>query len=197
MAERVTACLITYKRPGNIAKIVEHLSKYDFIAEILIRDQEKMENLKTYGRYHLGSKAENEWLYVQDDDVINHDLDKLYKEFVASDKTGIVHGAVEDSYRDLKENMTFGDKQSCMTGFGAFIKRDWITKFQPYWDKYGHDEVLNRESDRILSILLGVHHTPVICDIENLEGYNDENAMCQQTDHLEMKKLAINRALKL
>ena len=197
MVQKVTACLITWKRPGNIARIVEHLIQYDFIAEILIRDQEKMKNLKTYGRYHLGFKAEYEWLYVQDDDVINHDLDKLYAEFATGNNRGIVHGAVEDSYRDLKKNMTFGDKQSCMTGFGAFIKREWLIKFVPYWSKYGHDEVMNRESDRILSILLGTHHTPVICNIEHLKGYNDKNAMCQQPDHLEMKKKAIKRALAL
>ena len=195
----VSACLISYKRPQNIPKIVDHLMSHGFISEVMIRDNSKGQNLINYGRYRLGEKAENEWFYTQDDDCINHDLPKLYEAWSnrIDDEDGIYHSGTQ-SYIDQQEDMIFGDKQACMVGWGAFLKKEWMIELKRYTDVYGYDELYYRETDRILSVLLNRHHNSILCDIEHLEGYNDEEiAMCKQPGHKNSRDVAIQRALTL
>ena len=87
----VTACLITYKRPKNLSKIVEHLLKYEFIDEIIIQDNDKRENLRCYGRYTSAIKAKNDIIYTQDDDCIVYNLEEIYEKFI-EDPERISHG---------------------------------------------------------------------------------------------------------
>jgi hypothetical protein len=188
---KVTACLITWKRQHNLPKIIEHLSKYDFIDEIIIRDNSKCENIINYGRYT--ARAKNRYMYTQDDDCINHDLQALYDEFV-SNPTRIVHGATEDYMRVIKEN-TYGESQMAMVGWGAFLDRRWIDLLDRYINEYGEDYCFYRETDRILSVLMKKHHLAILSNIEHLD--NDKDALCSEKDHIKYKKLAIERALKL
>lgn len=184
----VTACLITWKRQ-NIPRIIKELRKYEFINEILIRDNEKAENVMVYGRYMLGMKAANDIIYTQDDDVLVHNIDEIYK---AYDNRTLVYGT--------QAHMTpeyYGGRHLALMGWGSFFNREWIKILNKYVDKYGKDDCFYRETDRIFTMLLGNKHNPVVVEIEHLEGYNDENALCQQKDHLDYKKLAIDRCLTL
>ena len=84
---KVSAVLLKYKRLDELDAIIEHLKTYDFIDEILIRDNTK-ENLMGYGRYVTAESANNDTIYVQDDDCII-DLNPLYENY---DGTKIVNG---------------------------------------------------------------------------------------------------------
>ncbi len=171
---------------------------FEFIDEVMVRDNSKCHNLINYGRYNLGNKAKNAWIYTQDDDCINHDLQKLYDAWEEEEGDhGIYHGGTQ-SYIDQQKNMTYGSKQACMVGWGAFFRKDWIKLLEKYTDKYGTDATFYRETDRILAILLNRHHRPILCKIEHLDAYNDKDiALCQQPGHIKSRELAIKRALAL
>lgn len=188
----VTACLITWRRQHNLPKIIESLSKYPFISEIIVRDNSKAENLYCYGRYRSALKASNEIIYTQDDDCIIGNLDQIYNHYIEDPET-ICHSGIEDYEKVIKDNI-FGNHQMAMFGWGAFFKKSWIPILDRYTNKWGKDYCFMRETDRIFSILKGGHHNFVLGDIEHM-GRTDEHAMSNQPDHLEYKKLAIERAL--
>lgn len=189
---KVSVCLITYKRPKNIEKIVQHLSSHLFIDEILIRDNDKEENIMSYGRYKLMEKARNDIIYVQDDDCIVHNIQEIWKGF-KKDPTRIHYGATERLFSKEKEV----DGKLCLMGWGAFFKSEWVSNLKRYTDKYGKDECFHRETDRIFSILRDKNHKMYDGKIEQLDGYLSKDALSEQKDHIGYKKLAIERCLHL
>jgi len=193
--DKVTACLITWKRQHNLSKIIDSLSKWDFISEIIIRDNSKLENIINYGRYTSALKAENDIIYTQDDDCIIQNLDEVYKGFI-KDKTRICHSGISDYEKVIPTNI-YGECQMAMAGWGSFFDKKWISVLDTYINKYGKDKCFLRETDRIFSILLKRHHNFVLGDIIVLDGAKDEFALCMQPDHLPFKNLAVDRALKI
>lgn len=190
---KVTAVLITWKRQKNIPMIVDNLLQYEFIDQIIIRDNSKAKNIINYGRYC--QKTKNVYIYTQDDDCIVHNIRGIYDSFVR-DSTRISFSG-EYGYEDKIPDNIFGKKQMVMAGWGYMFNRRWINVLNKYIDKYGKDECFYRETDRIFSILLNKHHNFVEGGVIHLEGKNNEFALCNQPEHLDFKKLAIKRALSL
>lgn len=176
---KVTAVLIKYNRPKELEKIIEHIEAYDFIDEILIHDNTK-ENLMCYGRYVTAKKAKNNTIYVQDDDCII-DIDKLYKVY---DDTKLVNG-MKPSHLSA-----YGGKDSMM-GWGALFEKKWISVFDSYIDKYGVDDVLIRESDRIFTSLLPRH--TVVMNVKDFPSATSDEALYKQPDHWIYKQIALER----
>lgn len=195
----VTACILTYKRQGNLARIVDHLSSKPYIGEILIRDQAKLENLRCYGRYVLARQTSNELVFTQDDDCIVNNIDQIYEAYLAAPDR--IACGLDPSHYDLweKGNFTYKEAQLAMVGWGAFFPRQWCEEetFAPYIAAYGKDQMFYRESDRIFSILLNRQHTPVLADIEHLPGNSDENAMWKEDKHFRSRDAAIDRCLNI
>lgn len=192
---KVTACLITWKRQYNIPEIIKSLNKYEFISEIIIRDNSKLENIINYGRYTSALKAENEIIYTQDDDCLVHNLDEVYNRFI-EDQEKICHSGIADYQKVIPENI-YGKAQMSMAGWGCFFKKSWISILNKYTDVFGKDDCFYRETDRIFSILLHKHHNFVLGKIEEMEGSRNSSALSMQKEHLYYKRLAINRALGL
>lgn len=193
--EKVTAVLITWKRQKNIPQIIESLLKYDFINEIILYDNSKQENIINYARYVGAQKAQNNWIYVQDDDHIVRNIDEIYEEF--SRHPNVLTHAGNVSYENDIPNNIHNQKQMALVGWGAMFDKRWINILEKYTNEYGEDYCFHRETDRIFSILLGKHHAFVRGDIQVLEGATTPEALSQQANHLEYKKLAIERALAL
>lgn len=192
---KVTACLITWKRQGNISKIVDSLLKHEFINEVIIRDNSKTENVINYGRFLSALKANNEIIYTQDDDCIVENIEDIYYKFM-EDPTRICHSGTEDYEKVIGDNI-YGDTQMAMAGWGSFFKKSWIPALDPYINKYGKDYCFYRETDRIFSMLLNRHHNFVLGKITHLDGVRDENALSSHQDHLIYKRMAIERSLEL
>jgi hypothetical protein len=174
---------------------VDSLLKWDFIDEIIIKDNNKGDNIINYGRYTSAEHAKNEIIYTQDDDCIVNNLDQVYKKFV-EDPSKICHSGTEE-YKEVIPQNIYGDCQMAMAGWGSFFKKEWIPVLKKYTEKYGQDRCFYRETDRIFSILLKKHHNFVLGDIMMLDGYKGPEALCMQPDHLLFKKIAIERALQL
>lgn len=192
---KVTACLIVYKRQRNLPKIIESLARWEFISEIIIRDNSRLDNTINWGRYTSAMKAENDIIFTQDDDCVIDNLGEIYEKFL-SEPDKLCHSGIADYEKVIPENI-YGTAQMAMVGWGAFFDRRWIPVLDKYLDKYGNDDCFKRETDRIFSILLNKHHNFVLGNISHLEGKDADYALCQQPDHLNYKKLAIERALEL
>ena len=180
---KVSAVLLKYHRPKEIEKIIKHLKTYDFIDEILICDNSK-KNLMGYGRYVTAKKAKNDTIYVQDDDCII-DVEKLYKHY---DGTKLVNG-MKPSHLGM-----YGGRDS-MVGWGTFFDKSWIDVLDKYIDKYGKDDVLIREADRIFTSL--IPRETIIMDVRDFPSATSKEALYKQSNHWDFKEKAINRALSL
>lgn len=194
----VSACILTFKRQKNLARIVEHLSSKPYVGEILIRDQSKLENLKCMGRYALARQARQETVLFTDDDCIVHNLDEIYEAYVA-DPDRMAFGLAPSHYPIWeKGTWKYPNCQLGMVGWGAFVKREWCSEeaFAPYVAAYGADPMLFREADRIFTMLLRRHHNVVLADVEQLPG-NSEGAMWQEQDHFTSRDEAVARCLEI
>ena len=191
----VTACLLNWKRPHNMGRIVEHLLNQPFINEIIIHDNSKGVNIKTYGRYVSAQRASNSTIYVQDDDCIVRDIKSLYEAYNGLQSSKIVTGGTP-GYLEILAKNKYKNRQMAMAGWGMFFEKDWID-FSLYTKMYGKDDCFYREADRIFTLLHGGYHTVLDGDIEHLEGYLGLEAMSSQPDHIKYKEKAIERCLRL
>lgn len=142
---KVTAVLLRYKRPDELRAVIEDLKRYPFIDEILVKDNRFFNDIM-FGRYLRARDARNEHIYVQDDDCIVESIEDLYN---AYDGEALVNGMKPErahSYRGADTLM----------GWGAFFRKDWLSTFDPYIERYGCDRLLKREADRIFTVLLSV-----------------------------------------
>lgn len=187
--EHVTACLITWKRPDNLGKIIPQLLKVPEIDEIIIEDNSKGENIINYARYKAARRAKNEYIYVQDDDALIGGLERIVG---ARNKDILTYGTQKGMQPEY-----FGDRHMALMGWGAVFNREHIKVLDKYLDAYGEDYCFYRETDRIFTVLLGGHHNPIEVEVTHLEGYKNEDALSSQPDHIKYKELAIQRCLKL
>ena len=189
----VSAVITTWKRQYNVPMIVEDLLKYSFISEIIIVDHSKCENLMAYGRFTNSLRAKNDIIYSQDDDCIVHNVQGIYDKFM-EDQTKIAYSGIE-GYENKIE--TYGNKQLALLGWGSIFSKDMIGVLDKYIQIYGKDECFIRESDRIFTLLQNKHHNFVAGGITHLQGKDNLDALCQQSDHVSSKNIAIERCLKI
>lgn len=195
----VTACLIVYRRQQNLGRIIDHLARQPFISEILIRDNSRGENIINYGRYVLGAKAENEWLYTQDDDCIVENIQEIYQAFVQHPQR-IAHGLGPEHFAQNEVNKYRTDKysaQMCMMGWGSFFQKSWIPLLEKYTSRWGKGPLFYRETDRIFSTLLGCFHTTVLAKLTHLDGQSADYALWRQPEHVSFGRAAVERARQI
>jgi len=84
-----------------------------------------------------------------------------------------------------------------LLGLGSMFHKSWIDVLDKYIEFYGKDDCFYREVDRIFTMLLNKHHKFVPGSITHLKGKDDENALCQQPEHLSFKNLVIERCIKI
>jgi hypothetical protein len=126
--------------------------------------------------------------------MINN-LRDVYNKFI-EDPTCISHSGPDYYEKDIPNNI-FGDTQMSLMGWGSFFKKEWISVLDQYTQKFGQDYCFYRETDRIFSILLGKHSNFTLGDMVQFSESTGDMALCNQPDHLQYKKLSIERALEI
>jgi hypothetical protein len=188
LGTKVSAIIVSWKRPKEVGEIVEKLHEYDFIDEIIIAVNKPDDNKKCYRRWITALNAKNDTIYVQDDDCLVKNLDKLYESYTGKE---MVIGLKGDRMIDNTD-------KSSMVGWGTFFDKSWID-FKSYLDEYGEDELLIRESDRILTYKIGAErpHNFQVSDIVDFPSAGGEMAMYLQPEHWDTKAEAIKRSKEL
>jgi len=186
--EKVTAVILCYKRTNNLPAILAEISKHEFIDEILVWKQDERNDDKVYARYLLADQARNETIYTQDDDVIVHDIDKLYE---AYDGKQLVYGAPADF--EPKANGEYKMNNLALVGWGSFFQRGWLCRMDFYTEEYGEDDLFLREADRVFTMLQLTNHKYMPVELTMLSDATSTDALSQDAKHLEYRAEIIRR----
>lgn len=172
--EKITACLIT--KESEYPRIIMERLTLGFFDEILICT----ESPSVYKRYELAKQAKNDIIYFQDDDcMVNYQT--LFKKF-----DGRITNTMTDGFKQFYEPL------GCtLVGWGCFIKKEMIDlAFNKYISKYGYDDHLYREADRIFTFLNKPFNT-IIMPHEDVN--QDGKRMSNEPEHFPSAYEAIEK----
>lgn len=172
---KISAVLIT--KENEYPKIILERLELGFFDEIII----KTESQSVYQRYLSAKEAKNSTIYVQDDDcMLNYQ--NLFKHY-----NDTLTNAMPLSHKDKTERM------GCtLVGWGAYFPKHFINAFDKYTAKYGEDQHLLREADRIFTYLNKPYNT-IIMPHEDLPRANSSEAMYQDPEHFPSANEAIRK----
>jgi glycosyltransferase involved in cell wall biosynthesis len=174
----VSACLLSYKRPHHMQRIVNSLQSYEFIDEILVwnnnpdinlslqGDKVKVihasENTLCLGRFLCAKQARNEVIYVQDDDVIVKNVSELYQCFL-KDPTRITHN-LSNLHYERQNRAVYSEGHYALLGWGSFFLKEWMDVLDGC-QKISDDFIFRRAADKFFTILQGKRHTTLLGDL--------------------------------
>ena len=161
---KVTAVLISWKRPQELEEIKEYLGHFDFIDEILVWKNTEERNIGVYGRYLMAKQAKNDIIYTQDDDCLIHNIPELFK---AYDDTCIVSNLKKQHLK------LYAKYNHTLPGWGMMFNKKWISCLNKYIRVYGVDEIFLRDTGRIFTGLFG-NWKSILGDIEDLPSATDK-----------------------
>jgi hypothetical protein len=210
--EKVTACVLGWRRPHNLRPIVANLGRHSFVDEILIwandpavpldigdarvRVIRSPGNLGCYGRYLCAEQARNRVVYVQDDDCLLANMDELADAY-RRDPARLAH-ALRPGHFEQRHLDVHGDCQVALVGWGAFLLRDWVSVLDRVPGTLRDSGLFRREADRFFSVLLERMHTAIVGDIRLLDGHSEPGvALWVEPGHRRMAARAVREALRL
>jgi hypothetical protein len=185
----VTAVLLKYKRLDELNQIIEHLKKFPMITETIVWDN-RIVNVCGLGRYLAMSQAKNDIIFTVDDDNIPLNINQLwkkYKELKSQGKEQIVNNMKLGA---LKKYKNFGQT---MVGWGSFLPKSVIKGLNEYIQVYGVDQLLIRDTSRIITGLYGKWYS-LPAKIQEFPSASDSNiALWKQEHHRINRRESIKR----
>jgi hypothetical protein len=134
--DKISAILIHHGK--EYPKLVWERLTLGFFDEIIVEN----ECPHIYRRYELARKAANEIIYVQDSDcLVNYQV--LFSKY---------DGRITNTMT-LPFQQKYESTGCTLVGWGAYFSRDKISVFDKYIERYGMDDHLYREADRIFTYL--------------------------------------------
>lgn len=174
---KVSAVLIT-KEKEYPPMVLERLTCTDFFDEILI----VTECESIYHRYLAAKKAKNDTIYVQDDDALVN-YQELFKHY-----NGQITNAMTKPFIEK-----YKGTGCALVGWGCFFPKEALYVFGRYVHKYGIDEHLLREADRIFTFLNEPFNT-VILPHEDLKQAQAPDRMGYEENHYKSMNEALEKA---
>lgn len=158
------SCVLITKNKEYPQIVLERLN-LGFFDEIII----ETESQSVYQRYLSAKKAKYETIYVQDDDcLVNYQvLFKHYNNRITNTMT-------------LPFQKQYDPLGCTLVGWGAFFPKYMVKVFDRYTAKYGEDNHLLREADRIFTCLNKPFNT-IIMPHEDVNQTSDR--MCSEPEH--------------
>jgi hypothetical protein len=140
--KKISCVLIT--KHSEYPKIILDRLNLGFFDEIII----KTESPSVYQRYLSAKKAKNDIIYVQDDDcLVNYQV--LFESY-----NGKITNSMTKPFQQHYNGL------GCtLVGWGCYFPKSMIDVFDKYIEKYGEDEHLLREADRIFTYLNKPYNT--------------------------------------
>jgi len=182
--EKITACLIT-TLPQYPKLIMDRLTCCNFFDEILINT----ESPSVYQRYLLAREAKNEIIYVQDDDcMVNYQ--KLFENIIFEIYRN--HAFRITNTMTLPFQKQYEPLGCTLVGWGCYFPKSMLDILDKYIAKYGEDEHLLREADRIFSYL----NKPFNTIIQPHEDLPQDDDRMSSPKNLEFHFASMNEALR-
>lgn len=176
---KISAILIHKEDEPYPEIIMERLDLNDFFDEILV-----VNNCPSvYHRYLAAAEAKNDLIYVQDSDcMVNHQV--LLSKYDGR-LTNTMTKAFQEKYKDW----------GCtLVGWGCYFPKSMLGCFDKYIAKYGIDQHLLREADRIFTAMNTPWNT-IIQPHEDL--FQGPDRMGFEEGHYESAFEAIKKAQSL
>lgn len=210
--DRVSACLLSWKRPGNVEVIARRLAECDWIDEILVWNNNPDATLRIdspkarviaspsnyvcYGRFLCAAQARNEVIYTQDDDALVLNIEELRRTFLADPER--IACALQGPLWGRRASYIHGDCHVAFLGWGAFLRRSWLSEFFRLPADVRNSDLFRREADKYFTVLLHRRHNVVHGDIKGMPGAADPDvALWLQPRHADYIALAVREALTL
>ena len=208
----VSACLVSFRRPANLTRIVAELDRLDFVDEILVWNNApdspltlsspKARVLSGTGndgckaRFACAALARNPVIYTQDDDVLVHDIPRLYAEFLAH--PDVITHALSAWHFPRRREHVHPDGHVALLGWGSFFLKSWLAVLDELPASVRNSALFAREADKYFTVLQHRTHHSVQGSLEQLPGHSDpQTALWLQPDHDEQCALATREALAL
>jgi len=186
---KVTAVLISWKRPQELEEIKEYLGQFDFIDEILAWENTEERNIGVYGRYLMAEQAKNDIIYTQDDDCIIGNIQEIYDTFDGEHLSNGIKGNAIKEYASQKENNPY----ITLIGWGAFYKKEWVNVIDEYLKEYPEDEMFYECADRVFTYLLRKKHNTMVSQVKDFPSARGAMAMYRRGGYDGRKKLISDR----
>jgi len=223
MTDKATAVLVNWRRPENIPQIIERLAEQPFVGEIRIWDNADEDykslvgewmslgmgkrvfvsrlsdrrNILLLGRFRAIAAAEHEWIVTQDDDVLVNNWPELWAERRDDRIVGNMFRDEDDSFNGLIRVPKCPAASDIWLGYGSVFRRALIgDTFDRYKARWGEDDVLHRDADRIFAVSLGVHHHAIQADVTKLPGIDGPMAI-HKDGREKLTRLARKRAAEM
>jgi len=169
----ISCVLITKKT--EYPKIIMDRLTLGFFDEILVYS----ECPSVYERYKLAKEAKNEIIYFQDDDALVN-YQSLFKRY-----NGQITNTMTEGFKNFYEPL------GCtLVGWGCYFPKSMLSVFDKYIAKYGEDEHLLRETDRIFTYLNKPFNT-ILMPHEDL--FQDKSRMSVEPEHFPSAYEAIRK----
>lgn len=127
-------------------------------------------------RYGLALKAKNDIIYVQDDDCL------VNVELLKEKYNGQLTNFISEGHQKVYQGTGI-----TLIGWGALFPKSMIN-FDKYIDKFGIDDLLLSQADRVFSYLNQPHNS-IVTEINHLPRATGSERMYQQADHWNNLKL--------
>ena len=178
---KITAVLIHKENEPYPQIIMERLDLNDFFDEILVVN----DCPSVYHRYLAAKTAKNDIIYVQDSDcLVNHQV--LFRSYDGRITNTMTKPFVE-KYKDI----------GCtLVGWGCYFPKSMLSVFDKYIERYGIDEHLLREADRIFTYLNQPFNT-VVQPHEDLASSKNSDRMGYESDHYSSMAQALEKCKAL
>jgi hypothetical protein len=175
---KMTAVLLSWKRPKELEEIIAHLKTVPQIDEILICRNTGEKNLRSYGRYVMAKKAKNKIIYFQDDDCIIKNIAEM---LVAFDGSCLVHGLKSTffaRYASRKKGPFI-----TIVGWGAILSKDWINLTDNYLKEFPKDDLFLEMADRVWSTFLPKRNLAIPIDLKEFPSASGPEAQWKHPDY--------------
>lgn len=204
MLSKLSLALLSWKRMNGTNHIVDWGITHELIDDIVIWNNNTDIDLQEfiphninvniinsdnnkicYGRWLAVNKCAHDHVYVQDDDYIPGDLNKLYQLYNKSE-CDIVSYCAPSHKIDTPERR--------FVGFGSVVNRACIPDtIDKYINKFGEDHLLYRECDLLITNMNTYEkHVTDLKAIDNTT--HDMNAMWRQSNHIKYHNEMIERS---
>lgn len=180
---KVSCCLNT-KEAVYPQAILDHLNKFGF-GEILIKTHSET----PFRKYEMIAKAKYDTIYYQDDDAICP-VEDLIANYDSKKINVLMKPSHFESYKDRR--MTMG------LGWGCLFKKDWLAHLNKYTDKYGFDDVYKRDTEKLLTEIVGQENqNRIVANIIDLPNAMAPGRISMEPQHYSNMDIIRERVAKL
>ncbi len=153
-------------------------------------------NEMLYGRFRAAMEAKNDWIITQDDDYIVRNWERIRASAISHPEQ-ITACMFYEPPQYKKQMIPCGEGcWDIMLGWGSMFRKELIAPvMERYIRRWGIDDVLLRDADRVFTTSQRREHNMLEQDVQALPGVTGDMSMHLDRSHKCISKMARMRAV--